>query len=326
MALNVAPMNYSSKVGSSSMTPASNSIKDVYVDAMVVLKIIKHAHEETTDAAQGGLLGLVKDSTLEITNCFPFPNQNKPENMDLDLEHYQAEIIRNLRRVNSDYLQVGFYDSSFNRSLAQSMVPYQLSGVEESVALVYDQSLALQGYISLKAYRLTPAALENLKNEDYFSPDSARQANLNFENLLEELPVIFRNSHLVNSLLCEIDEQTRVSSKANTFLDLGTSGNLERQLRSLIDCVDEFATDAMRYTNYQKQLQRQQSRRNPRDSNRRADIYDEDFDRMTKVYSQSRRNALVNASQINNQCDNISQFAVQGLAKLFMAQAVHEKQ
>jgi len=34
-----------------------------------------------------------------------------------------------------------------------------------------DQALALQGYISLKAYRLTPAALENLKNEDYFSPD-----------------------------------------------------------------------------------------------------------------------------------------------------------
>lgn len=47
------------------------------------MKIIKHAHEETTDAAQGGLLGLVKDSTLEITNCFPFPNQHKPENGDL---------------------------------------------------------------------------------------------------------------------------------------------------------------------------------------------------------------------------------------------------
>jgi hypothetical protein len=55
----------------------------------------------------------------------------------VDLEQYQADIIRNLRRVNSDYLQVGFYDSSFNRSLAQSMVPYQLSGVEESIALIY---------------------------------------------------------------------------------------------------------------------------------------------------------------------------------------------
>lgn len=105
-----------------------------------------------------------------------------------------------------------------------------------------------------------------------------------------------------------------------------SSGNFERQLRSLIDCVDEFATDAMRHTNYQKQLQRQQGRRNQRDGNRRNDIYDEDFERLTKIYSQSRRNALVNATQINNQCDNVSQFAVQGLAKLFMAQAVHEKQ
>lgn len=94
----------------------------------------------------------------------------------------------------------------------------------------------------------------------------------------------------------------------------------------MIDCVDDFANDALRYTNYQKQLQRQQSRRNQRDANRRNDGYDEDFERMTKFYSQSRRNALFNASQINNHCNNITQFTAQGLAKLFMAQAVHEKQ
>ncbi|CAF1392382.1 unnamed protein product [Adineta ricciae] len=326
MASNSAQMNYSSKVGSSSAASTSNPVKEVFVDAMVVLKIIKHAHEETTDNAQGVLLGLVKDATLEVTNCFAFPNQNKPENIDLDLDQYQKDIIRNLRRVNSDYLLVGFYDSSFNPSIAQAMVEYQLSSVEESIALVYDQALAMQGYISLKAYRLTPAALENLKNEDYFSPDNARQANLNFETLFEELPVIFRNSHLVNSLLCEIEEQTRLSSKSNNFLDLGTSGNLERQLRSLIDCVDVFANHAARYTTYQKQLQRQQSRRNQRDSNRRNDGNDEDFDNTTKFYVKSRREALLNGSQINNQCDNITEFAAQGLAKLFMAQAVHEKQ
>jgi len=104
------------------------------------------------------------------------------------------------------------------------------------------------------------------------------------------------------------------------------SGNLERQLRSLIDSVDEYSTDAARHLSYQKNLQRQQGRRNQRDSNRRNDIFDEDFDRMTKMYAQSRRNALLNASQISNQCDNMNQYAAQGLAKLFMAQAVHEKQ
>lgn len=104
------------------------------------------------------------------------------------------------------------------------------------------------------------------------------------------------------------------------------SGSLERQLRSLIDYVDEFATDAGRYVNYQRQVQRQQGRRYPRDSNRRGEGFDEDFDRMTKINAQSRRNALITAAQINNQCDSVSEYAAQGLAKLFMAQAVHEKQ
>jgi len=35
MASNSSQMNYSSKVGSSSMTSTSNSVKDVHVDAMV---------------------------------------------------------------------------------------------------------------------------------------------------------------------------------------------------------------------------------------------------------------------------------------------------
>ena len=94
----------------------------------------------------------------------------------------------------------------------------------------------------------------------------------------------------------------------------------------MIDYVDEYATDANRYISYQKQVQRQQSRRNPRDANRRAEGFDEDFDRMSKANALSRRNALINAAQINNICDSVNEYAGQGLAKLFMAQAVHEKQ
>jgi valyl-tRNA synthetase len=93
----------------------------------------------------------------------------------------------------------------------------------------------------------------------------------------------------------------------------------------LIDHVDEYTADALRFTNYQKQNQRQQIRRHQRDANRRNDGFDEDFERMSKMHAQSRRSALFNASQINNECDKISQYAAQGLAKLFMAQAVHEK-
>ena len=49
----------------------------------VVLKIIKHCHEEGSSAeAQGVLLGLVYDNRLEITNCFPFPRSNEDDEAD----------------------------------------------------------------------------------------------------------------------------------------------------------------------------------------------------------------------------------------------------
>lgn len=51
----------------------------------MVLKIIKHCHEEgagVTDVAQGVLLGLGVDNRLEITNCFPYPRHTDEEDFD----------------------------------------------------------------------------------------------------------------------------------------------------------------------------------------------------------------------------------------------------
>ena len=41
------------------------------------MKLIKHCHEvnlANLGVAQGALLGLVADTRLEITHCFPFPS------------------------------------------------------------------------------------------------------------------------------------------------------------------------------------------------------------------------------------------------------------
>ena len=37
------------------------------------MKIIKHARENPFESVSGPLLGLVVNHTLQITNCFPFP-------------------------------------------------------------------------------------------------------------------------------------------------------------------------------------------------------------------------------------------------------------
>lgn len=104
-------------------------------------KIIKHCHEEgssAVDVAQGVLLGLVADTRLEVTNCFPFP-KNLDENFDE--EDYQMEMMRHLRKVNVDHLHVGWYQSTqqgafLSTQFLESQFTYQTS-IEESVVLIY---------------------------------------------------------------------------------------------------------------------------------------------------------------------------------------------
>jgi len=111
------------------------------ISLQVVAKIIKHCHEEgssAVDVAQGVLLGLVADSRLEVTNCFPFPRSLDD---NFDEEDYQMEMMRHLRKVNVDHLHVGWYQSTqqgafLSTQFLESQFTYQTS-IEESVVLIY---------------------------------------------------------------------------------------------------------------------------------------------------------------------------------------------
>jgi hypothetical protein len=56
---------------------------------------------------------------------------------------------------------------------------------------------------------------------------STRQAGLNFSNFFEELPIVVKNSHLINVLLAELSLFSH-GKKTNTVLELGTKRALER--------------------------------------------------------------------------------------------------
>lgn len=104
------------------------------------MKMVKHCHEESSgsfDIAQGALLGLVVETRLEITNCFPFPKHDDT----IDEEQYQLDMMRRLRRVNVDHFHVGWYQSSdvgnfLSLPLLESQYHYQTS-IEESVVVIY---------------------------------------------------------------------------------------------------------------------------------------------------------------------------------------------
>ncbi|XP_052776795.1 eukaryotic translation initiation factor 3 subunit H-like [Mya arenaria] len=317
-------------------------VKYVQIDGLVVLKIIKHCQEEGTagqELVQGVLLGLVVDNRLEITNCFPFPRHNDDE--DFDEVQYQMEMMRNLRKVNIDHLHVGWYQSTYfggfiNRALLDSQYNYQHS-IEESVVLIYDPLKTTQGYLSLKAYRLTPEMMKFYGSRDQdFSPEAIKAAGMSYEKMFMEIPVHIKNSHLVNSLLCEIDDKL-VDEESSDFLDLGTSSMLEKNLKLLMESVDEVAMDANKYVNFQRQLQKQkvmiqqyQAKRTSENQLRIArgekPLPDEDINKIFKpLQTPARLDNLLITGQIDNYSQQIGEFAAQSFGKLFLAESLQEQ-
>ncbi|KAF7691162.1 eukaryotic translation initiation factor 3 subunit H-B [Silurus meridionalis] len=314
-----------------------SAVKQVQIEGLVVLKIIKHYQEEGqgSEVVQGVLLGLVVDDRLEITNCFPFP-QHTEDDADFDEVQYQMEMMRSLRHVNIDHLHVGWYQSTFfgsfmSRALLDSQFSYQ-HAIEESVVLIYDPIKTAQGSLSLKAYRLTPKLMEICKEKD-FSAECLKKASVGYDNMFEEVPIVIKNSHLISVLLWELENKSTVVEK-HELLSLSSSSHLEKSLQMLMDRVDEMCQDINKYNNYSRSLSKQQQQKHQyvqrrqqentqRQSRGEPPLPEEDLTKLFKPpQPPPRMDSLLIAGQINTYCQTVKEFTSQNLGKLFMAEAL----
>lgn len=86
---------------------------------------------------------------------------------------------------------------------------------------IADTNKTARGFLTLKAYRLTPQAINMYKDGD-FTPEALRQLKIGYETLLMEVPIVIKNSSLTNILLSELTEYVPPQEGSN-FLDLGTA-------------------------------------------------------------------------------------------------------
>jgi len=84
-----------------------------------------------------------------------------------------------------------------------------------------DTAKTARGFLTCKAYRLTPQAI-NMYKEGEFTPEALRTLKVGFESLFVEVPVVVKNSLLTNIMLTEIDEMVP-EDEGTKFLDLGTA-------------------------------------------------------------------------------------------------------
>jgi len=93
-------------------------------------------------------------------------------------------------------LQSAHFGNFLSPQLLESHFAYQTS-IEESVCLIFDTAKTSKGYLTLKAFRLTPMAIQLYKSGD-FTAENIIENKVNHDNLFEEVPIIIKNSHLVS--------------------------------------------------------------------------------------------------------------------------------
>lgn len=319
-------------------TAASTSILDsVQIEGLAALKIVKHCHEEGAgEIAQGILLGLLVDKTLEITNCFPLPKDDE-ETANV---HYQADMMRKLRDINVDHFEVGWYQSTFlgkflDRNFTEAQFHYQKS-IEESVVIVYDPLQTNQGVLSFKAYRLTPKLMELYENGDKnFTPELVAKRGMEHNHLIQEIPVNVKTSNLMNTLIAEIEAMSPFQAKED-FLSLATGSYLQKNVHLLIEGTDELCQDAQKLHNYQRNVARQQQQidaykqRRTQENDMRKQrgeppLPEEDINKVFRPLPPPLRlDNMLTSAQIGTYCEQLGEFSTQSFGKLFIAESVQK--
>jgi len=202
--------------------------KTVQVEALVVIKIVKHCSTSFPTTATGSLVGMDREGVLEVTNTFAFPtadvahqegnsnsnsHQNDPSSLAAAAPRakanivYQNDMIRHLKEVNVDANNVGWYTSAtmgnfVNSAFIENQYHYQRDN-EQTVALVHDVSRSSQGALSLRAFRLSPSFMTAYK-EAKFTTESLQKSKLSFKDILVEVPINIHNSHLLTTFLHQL--------------------------------------------------------------------------------------------------------------------------
>ncbi|GMT31058.1 hypothetical protein PFISCL1PPCAC_22355, partial [Pristionchus fissidentatus] len=341
------------------------NVNYVQIDSLVVMKIVKHVDSElyagmseiAGEACQGLLTGLVavEDGRLEITNCFPTaraePTLDSDEGANQASQQHeeikQAEMIdmlRKFRNMNIDYELVGFYQAHpfgacFNQEMAESLFDYQ-SSVNDGVVLIYDPVKTRQGQLSFSAFRLSMPALQLFHKGDW-TPESVKAAGITYENMFEELPVVIKNSHLVNVMVAELalSPALRTNEKlGGAHLELGTKRSLEKCIRSMMINIDEMNKSIQAFSKYQLDKQKhdanvnaQMQKREIENEGRRARgepaLSMDDIRKMKGPVLGTRNgmlDALLTSLDAQSLCDFATKVTGENVAKLFLAEGLAE--
>ncbi|KAJ5630786.1 Eukaryotic translation initiation factor 3 subunit H [Penicillium longicatenatum] len=332
------------------MAEAQAPLVAVKVEALVVMKIIKHCNQTFPTTATGCLVGMDFDNTLEITNSFPFPVVEMPTESHFDNASpnpaaaaprakgnaaYQAEMIRMIREVNIDANNVGWYTSAnmgnfVNMNVIENQFYYQKELNERTVALVHDVSRSAQGALSLRAFRLSAKFMEAFK-ENKFTSEDLQKSNIRHQDIFEELPAPLTSPPSLAALEAGPFSKSSILTPNFDNLSLSIDPFLEKNCDLLLDSIEAHNTEVNNYQYYQRVLGREQTKINNWKQKRAQEnatratlkqplLPEDEWQRLFKLPAEpSRLESMLNTRQVEQFSRQVDSFVSSTTGKMFAA-------
>eukprot|EP00271_Cylindrocystis_brebissonii_P011825 TRINITY_DN29792_c0_g1_i1.p1 TRINITY_DN29792_c0_g1~~TRINITY_DN29792_c0_g1_i1.p1 ORF type:complete len:357 (-),score=93.92 TRINITY_DN29792_c0_g1_i1:404-1474(-) len=315
-------------------------LRSCQVDGLVMMKMVKHCKECMPQLVTGLLLGLDIGSTLEVTNCFPFPSRGEDdEEEEADGALYQLEMMRCLREVNVDNNTVGWYQSTYmggfqTLDLIETFLNYQ-ENIKRCVCIIFDPQRSNQGTLAVKALKLKDKFM-NLYRSNNFISEQLREKKITWQDIFEELPVRVANSSLVSSIMGGLANPNHTATQADVDrLSLSTNPFMERNLEFLIECMDDLGMEQQKLQFYSRNVARQQAQQLVWHQKRRAENIarkaageeplpeEEPSNPLFKALPEpSRLDSYLITNQISNYCSQLNGFCGPALSKMYLMDAV----
>jgi len=247
--------------------------------------------------------------------------------------------MMHMKKINQDYLHVGWYQacelgSFVTTEFVSAQHGYQDS-IEESIVIIYDPVRTSKGFLTLKAYRLTPQALKLLADtENVITPEFVKSLHLSYDKLFHEVPIMIRNSPLANALCCQLMEMK--PEQATQFMDLGTGSVLQNHMKFMLEKVDELHQESYKMNKWQMQVSKQQQekakyihQKNLENAARQVKgdpaLPEEDLSKIFRpIPPPTRLTPMLLSGQMDLASQQVNSFCSQALAKLFLSESLQE--
>jgi translation initiation factor 3 subunit H len=314
----------------------------VEISGLALLQITKHCQEAMPTIATGTMLGMERNTTLEVTHTFPTPNAETRDNGEdgtlnitvdpVNSVKYQKDMLKHLRDVNVDNNSMGFYRSSqglggfIDKQFVEDMIEYYRA-IRHSFVLVFDPWFSQKGSLKLKAYRLREEFYRVYETQSF---TQATFDSLGQSTILEEIPIVITNSPLANVFLWDLKDDFDEETVDCDFqrLNLSANDSLEQQLTFMSSCVSSLVEEQQNIAIQQKRIngkKRELARKKAEQEARQAANLSTIIKPDEAIRPPNRLQNLLVSSQINNYCQQINAFTDDSFTRLFLASSVQKE-